>query len=110
MHYSKYLIRDSDQFVPFDFPQIEEDLNTLVGTMATLPSAQNTEMLLSFVKHQHLPSEWASVNPQLANMISSKTLPLKNLEDLFASSHKNPLFSKQLEAYVKEKLGASQFA
>ena len=107
MHYSKYLIKDTDQFVPFEFPQIEEDLDTLIGSMATLPSTQNTEMLLSFVKGHHMQSEWVNANPQLAEMISTKSLPVHNLEALFASSSKNLPFHKQLEAYVIQKFQAS---
>jgi hypothetical protein len=106
MIYSKYLIKDTDQFVPYEYPQIEEDLEALVVSMAKMPSAQNAEMLLSFVKDHSMRSEWVSANPQLAELICTKSLPTKNLEELFASSSKNLPFRKQLETYVTEKFGA----
>lgn len=103
---SRYRIKDDDQFVPIEFPQIEEDVDLIVASMANWPTPQKTEMLLSFVKDHSMRSEWVSTNPELADMICTKTLPIKNLEALFASSTKNLLFRKQLEDYVTEKFGA----
>jgi hypothetical protein len=106
MHYSKYLIKDNDQFVPYEYPQIEEDLDSLVASMAKMPSSQNTEMLLSFVKDHQMRSDWVNANQELAEMICTKSLPIKNLEALFASSSKNLSFRRQLEAYITEKFQA----
>lgn len=107
MHYSRFLIKDNDQFVPYDFPQIEEDVDVLVASMANLPSVQNTEMLLSFVKDHSMRSDWVSANPVLAEMISTNTLPVKNLEALFASCTKNQPFRQQLEEYIAQRFKAS---
>lgn len=103
MQISRYLINDKDQFSPHEFPQIEEDVNTLVAAMAELPAPQKTEMLLSFVRDRSMRSEWVSANPALAKMICTHSLPVKNLETLFASSSRNLLFRIQLEEYVAQK-------
>lgn len=110
MHYSRFLIKENDQFLPYDFPQIEEDLDVLVASMAKLPSLQNTEMLLSFVKDQSMRSEWVEANPALAEMISTQALPVKNLQALFASSSRNLLFRIQLEEYITQKFKGSLIA
>lgn len=103
MHYSRFLIKENDQFISFDFPQIEEDLDVLVASMAIQPSLLNTEKLLSFVKDRSMRSEWVEANPALADMFSSNALPVKNLEALFASSNRNPHFRNQLEEYITQK-------
>lgn len=107
MHYSRFLIKEHDQFVPFDFPQIEADLDVLVASMAKLPSLENKEMLLSFVKNHSMRSDWVGANPVLADMISTNTLPVKNLEALFASSTGNLPFRIQLEEYIIQKFKGS---
>lgn len=103
MHYSRFLIKEHDQFVPYDFPQIEADLDVLVTSMAKLPSLENKEMLLSFVKDHSMRTEWVNANPVLAEMISTNTLPVKNLEALFASCRRNPPFRTQLEEYITQR-------
>lgn len=103
MHYSRFLIKENDQFISFDFPQIEEDLDVLVASMAKQPSLLNTEKLLSFVKDRNMRAEWVEANPALAVMFSSNALPVKNLEALFASSSRNPHFRIQLEEYITQK-------
>lgn len=102
------MIKDNDQFLPYDFPQIDEDLDILAASMAKLPSEQNTEMLLSFVKEHSMQSEWVSANPVLAEMICTKSLPVKNLEALFASCRRNLLFRIQLEEYIMQKFKAAR--
>lgn len=110
MQISRYLIKNDDQFVPNEFPQIEEDVNLIVASMAKWPAQENTEMLLSFVKDRSMRSEWVNANPVLAEMICTKSLPLKNLEALFASSSNNLLFRIQLEEYIMQKVKESQAA
>lgn len=93
--------------MPYDFPQIEKDLDVLVTSMAKLPSLQNKDMLLSFVRDHSMNSDWVSANPVLAEMISTNTLPVKNLETLFASCRQNLPFRLQLEEYIAQRFKTS---
>lgn len=103
MIYSKYLVKDTDRFDPAQFPQVEEDLDRLIVSMAALPSVLNTEMLISFCKDHCMQAEWVRTNPVLAEMISSKALPITNLEALFAASRTNASFREQLEEYITDR-------
>lgn len=100
MFYAKYLVKDGDHFDPEQFPQLMTDLDSIRLSMASLPVAFNTEMLLSFLKERSIKTEWVNSNPALAAMISSQTLPTTGIEALFASSTANPSFQNQLEAYI----------
>ena len=106
MIYSKYLVKDTDQFDPAYFPAIAEDMDAIVASMAGLPGSRNSAMLVSFAKDHCIESEWVKANPILAEMISSKSLPVSNLEALFASSGNNASFRLQLEEYILNRFEA----
>jgi hypothetical protein len=107
MMYSKYLVKDTDQFDPAHFPAIIEDLDVILASMAQSPDAPDSALLVSFVRHQGMEPDGAKANPGLAEMIRSQSLPVANLEALFASCAKNPSFRKQLEEYVLSRFNAS---
>ena len=106
MIYSKYLVKDTDQFDPAYFPSITEDMDVIVASMAGLPGSRNSAMLVSFAKDHCIESEWVKANPILAEMISSKSLPVTNLEALFAASGNNSSFRLQLEEYILNRFDA----
>lgn len=107
MTYSKYLVKDTDQFDPYNFPGITDDLDVIVASMTQAPDLRNSAMLVSFVKDHHMESDWVVANPSQAEMISSKSLPVANLEALFASCVKNPAFRTQLEEYIQSRFKTS---
>lgn len=103
MIYSKYLVKDADHFDPSYFPTIIDDLDVIIASMAKSPGSRNSLMLVSFVRDKSLDPDWVMANPVLAEMISSKSLPVSNLEALFASAQNNPMFSRQLEDYIQNR-------
>jgi hypothetical protein len=107
MHYFRYVVKDTDQFDPANYPQIEDDLDTLIISMSQMPSTTNAEVVLSFTKDHSMQSAWVSSNPALAELISSKSLPVSNLEALFASCTQNLPFRRQLEAYITDRFKAA---
>lgn len=107
MIYSKYLVKDTDAFVPYYFPQVEDDLDNLIASMAVLPSEGNAEMLISFCKDHQMQGEWVKANPVLAEMISSRALPVANLEALFAACRTQLTFRRQLEDHITERFRAA---
>lgn len=104
MIYSKYLIKDTDQFCAVDFPKIVDDIAIIIGALAATPALQNSEILLSFTRDHSLKLDWVTAHPALAELISSKALPTSNLEALFASCSQNPSFRRQLEEYITTRL------
>lgn len=100
MYYSKYLVKELDLFDPYNFPSITNDLDAIEASLAQPPVPRTPEMLVSFVRHQSMDADWVRENPVLAAQISSKTLPLANLEALFAAAHANPAFLRVLEQYI----------
>lgn len=99
--FHKYLIGNLDQFASATFPQLEESLRQVVVLLATNPGGPKTEMILSFVKDHSIRSQQVKDYPVLAKLISTKTLPLHVMEELFESSKQNLLFRKQLEDYIR---------
>jgi hypothetical protein len=99
--FQRFLIRDTDQFVPTEYPQLKESLQQVNAQLANWSSDPKTEMLISFVKFHSIRSQQVKDHPELATLISSQSLPLHAMEELFESAKKNSLFSKQLEDYIR---------
>lgn len=98
--YQKFLITEMDRFNPSVFPQLGESLKQTVEQLALTPTGPSTAMIVSFVKDHCMASQQVKDYPKLADQISSKALPLTVLEQLFESSRQNPVYRKELEAYV----------
>lgn len=100
MIYAKYLVKEVDLFDPYNFPSITDDLDVIEASLAQAPVLRAPEMLVSFARHHSMEADWVSANPVLAGQISSKALPLANLQALFAAAHNNPGFLLSLEQYI----------
>ena len=97
----KFLIRDTDRFVPSEYPHLEENLQQAAAQLANWSAGPKTEMMLSFVKDHSISSQQVKDHPELAKFISSHALPLHEMEALFEASRQNLLFRKQLENYIE---------
>lgn len=101
--YQKLSIADSDHFIPSDFPQLQNNIQQVVEQLVTEPAIK-TEMILSFVKDHAIDSNYVNDHPKLARLISTKSLPLQLMEDLFEAGRKNPVFKKELEDHIRNSL------
>ena len=99
--FEKFVISETQQFVPSQFSELEPSLQQVLALLSKEPSVPKTEMLLSFVKDHSINAELVKQHPKMAKLISSGTVPLRVMEDLFESSGKNPLFRKELEEYIR---------
>lgn len=99
--FQSYFISDTEQFVPSDFPQLTVSLQQVVVQLASWSQAPKAEMILSFVKDHSIRSQQVKDYPELAELISTKSLPLHVMEALFTSGRQNLLFKKQLEDYIR---------
>jgi hypothetical protein len=99
--YQKFLIKETDRFDPNNFPQLETSLEKIVGDLNREPAGPKADMLLSFVKDHCINSQYVIDHPKLATLISTKSLPLGNIEELFESSRNNPSFKKDLENHIR---------
>lgn len=106
-YYHKFLIRETDYFDSTNFPQLDGCLQTIVEELNREPAGPKAEMLLSFVKDHSLNSQHVVDYPRLALLISTRSLPLAVVEDLFESSRGNLLFKKALEAHVRSYFAAA---
>jgi hypothetical protein len=100
MPYKKYVVKDTDEFNASLFPEIGADIASIRKEMYKHSHRLNVDVLISFVKYHSIKSEWANANPVIAEMISSKTLRIGNMEALFSNSKNNPAFQKQFEEYI----------
>jgi hypothetical protein len=99
--YQKFLIRETDRFDPSNFPQLETCLEKIVVQLNREPAGPKAEMLLSFVKNHSINSQQVVDHPAVAALISTKSVPLGMMEDLFESSRSNPSFQKDVESHIR---------
>lgn len=99
--YQKFLIKETDRFDPSNFPQLDACLEKIVVQLNREPAGPKAEMLLSFVKNHSIRSQQVVDHPAVATLISTKSLPLGVMEDLFESSRSNPSFQKGMECHVR---------
>lgn len=99
--YHKFQIGGADQFLPSQFPQLEISLGQIMVQLADGPAGPMAEMILSFVKSHSINSQQVKEFPELANLISSKSVPLHIMEDMFEASRQNSVFRKQLEDHIR---------
>ena len=100
MLYKKYVVKDTDEFNASLFPEIGADIASIRKIMYKHSFHLDVSVFLSFVKDHSMRTEWANVNHEMAEMISSKTLPVTNMEALFSCTKNNPDFQKHLEEYI----------
>jgi hypothetical protein len=99
--YRKYTIKDSDHFVASEFMELQTSIRHVISQLPIDPHDCTTDMILSFVKEHSINSRQVEDHPELANRISSGSLSLQVMEELFEASRRNPLFRKQLEEYIR---------
>lgn len=103
-HYKKYLIKSTDQFDPAFYSFVDNDLELIMNGIKHIACDYKAEFIVYYLKDHCFPNEWASANPELVELVKSKTLSSGNIESLFESCYNNPVFGQQLETYIKGKL------
>jgi hypothetical protein len=98
--YPKYSIPQTGHFVPSEFPQLEASIQQVVKQLADEPIIK-TEMVLSFVKYHCINSAQVKDYPGLASLLSTKSLPLQQMEALFEADRNNPVFKRELEEHIR---------
>ena len=102
--YKKYLIKNTDQFDPEYYSFVADELEVMIDQTEHVASSFKAEIIVYFLKDLSLKDEWIAANPELARLVTSKTLSAGNIRALFESCHNNPVFGQQLEAYLKRKI------
>lgn len=98
--YQKFSIKETDHFISFDYPKLEASIQQVVEQLAAEPAAK-VGMILSFAKNHSIDSRQVQDYPGLARLISTKSIPLQEMEELFEAGRKNPVFIKELEDHVR---------
>ena len=101
--YNQYLVSDTDQFNPENFPDVNLEILKINTATAHLPSFYKAEMIVSFLKDHSLHKDWIKYNPRLAKLITSRILFSGNIEFLFEACRNNPVFRQHFETYLTEK-------
>lgn len=102
--YKKFLIREGDRFDPMQFPSFEEDVSAINEAIAHLKSQRKADMIISFIKDKDIKKEWAGADPELAQLITSRSLPMQNIAALLDSCGDNRRFCDEVEVYLKTTL------
>lgn len=99
--YQRFRIGETDHFEETKYLQINTALQAIVMQMSEAAGTPVSAMLLSFVKDHCISSKSVAAFPALANMISTKELPLGALEELFEASKHNSTFQKELQIHIE---------
>lgn len=100
----KYLIKSTDHFDPIFYSFVDNDLELIMDETKHIVCDYKAEFLVYFLKDHCLPGEWEKANPELVELVKSKSLSSGNIESLFESCYNNAVFGQQLETYIKGKL------
>jgi len=101
--FKKYLIGPTDQFDPVHYPSIDDEILIIIEKTHSFPLNFKIEILISFLKDHSIQNKWIGANPELTKLVTSQTLFVGSIESLFDSCRNNPVFRKDLEAYLKER-------
>jgi hypothetical protein len=82
-------------------------LEQIAGQLNQEAAGPKAEMLLSSVQDHCISSQRVVNHPRLATLISTESLPLCVLEDLFESRKCNPSFKKDMETHIHSYFAAS---
>jgi hypothetical protein len=106
--YKKYLIRKSDSFDPFQFPNVVNELKMVKKNLASSGIAYKEDLLISYFKKRSLERDWIMANSDLSSLISSSVFATDHLEALFECSEGNNEFQNQYEKYLRKTLADSE--
>jgi hypothetical protein len=104
--YKKYLIRNSDHFDPDYYTFVADDLAMMIDQVKNVSPDFKSEIIVTYLKDHCLQKEWVAANPELAQLVTSRSIYSGNIESLFESCQNNAAFSGQLETFLKDKLGS----
>ncbi|MBD0376508.1 MAG: hypothetical protein ICV51_12855 [Flavisolibacter sp.] len=99
--FTKYLIKDSDEFHSANYPNLVSELACIHKALTNVPNAFRANIIISYTKDHSLNLEWIKANPEFAQLVTSGALPISNIEALFEASTKNLVFRQQFEEYLK---------
>ena len=105
--HKEYSIKDTDQFNAKDYSMIANEVAFIVKQTSGMLPAYKEDIIISYLKDHSIKNIWITSNPLLANLVTSNVLPTSNIEALFDASRTNPVFRKQLEAFLKEMFQAT---
>ena len=101
--YNKFLIRSTDLFNPANFLPVMDEIAMINERTENLPMPFKSEILISFLKEQTLQDDWISANPALTDFVNSGSLFQGSIKFLIESAKGNPVFTEDLENYLKRK-------
>lgn len=93
--------KGENNFDPYDYPQVEEELTLIRRETGHLPSANKAQIIISYYKDHSLKGEWVKDSPELVRMITSRHFRPRHLEALFDSSRSNSAFLGGLERHIE---------
>src|SRR5689334_724887 len=101
--YKSYLIGLTDQFDPASYTTVNDEIGIINKKTEGIPTHFKAEIIISFLKNHSLQANWIDANPELAELASTQVFFTGSIEALFDSCRNNPVFTQDLEAYLKEK-------
>jgi hypothetical protein len=102
--YKKYLIKNADHFDPGHYTFIADDLSVMIDQIKHVAPGFKAEIIVSYLKNHSLQNEWVAANPELVQLVTSKSVYSGKIESLFDSCQNNPVFGQELETYLIGKL------
>jgi hypothetical protein len=102
-----YLINEGDNFIPLNYPEIENELAMIIQDTSHLHSVVKGEIIVSFFKDHSLKREWIHDYPELTEMITSRHFKSTHLQSLFDSCRSNKAFLAGFEGHIQKNVSAA---
>lgn len=82
------------------YPNVAAEIATLQTRVAGIRTESTAAIIISFLKDHAISTEFVTKADPVAMLIQSRSVDIKHLEDLFASSNDNKPFQRELEEYL----------
>lgn len=82
------------------YPKVAAEIAALQTSVANIRTESTPSIIISFLKNHAISTEFVTKADPVAMLIQSRSVDIKHLEDLFASSKDNKPFQRELEEYL----------
>jgi hypothetical protein len=96
-----YDIKTGDNFVPFNYPEVEKELTLIRKGISHIHSTVKGEVIISYFKDYCLKCEWIKDYPKLTELITSRHFKTTHIQSLFDACRSNKIFLETFEGYIK---------
>ena len=82
-------------------PEMVKELSVIKHGIVNMPVYFKGEIIISYLKNHSIKNDWVKANPELVQSLLAGRFETKYIEALFEFSRRRPMYSRDLEMYIK---------